>query len=106
MDAVAAIAPRLFAWQLVVLYAFAGSVAVIHLRGRVRFKFARQLTDHSTFVAPFNVLIYLFSAVPNKPYVPVSSVPDPGRPQDQLGGDPRRGHGASGSGAHQGRRRL
>jgi beta-hydroxylase len=76
MDAVAAIAPRLFAWQLVVLYAFAGSVAVIHLRGRVRFKFARQLTDHSTFVAPFNVLIYLFSAVPNKPYVPVSSVPD------------------------------
>src|SRR5215469_12867677 len=78
MDAVSAIVPRLFAWQLVALYVFAASVAVIHLRGRVRFKFARQLTDHSTFVAPFNVLMYLFSAVPNKPYIPVATLPQLG----------------------------
>ncbi|HXQ45868.1 MAG TPA: aspartyl/asparaginyl beta-hydroxylase domain-containing protein [Caulobacteraceae bacterium] len=71
-----AILPRLFAPQLVVLYAIAASAVLIQLRGRVRFSFARQLTDHSTFTAPYNVLMYLFSAVPNRPYIPVERVPE------------------------------
>jgi beta-hydroxylase len=45
------------------------SVAYIHLRGRVRYGFARQLTDHSTFLAPVNALIYLFSRVPAQPFL-------------------------------------
>lgn len=40
----------------------------VHFRGRVRLKFARQLTDHSTFTAPYNALVYLFSGVPNQSY--------------------------------------
>ena len=38
----------------------------VHFRGRVRLKFGRQLTDHSTFTAPYNALVYLFSGVPNR----------------------------------------
>ena len=71
-----ALTPRLVAPQLILLYVLAASVAVTHWRGQVRFKFARQLTDHSTFMAPYNVLMYLFSAVPNQPYIPVASLPD------------------------------
>jgi len=67
---------RLLAPQLLVLYAFAGSALAIHYRGRVRLSFGRQLTDHSTFMAPYNVLMYVFSAVPNRPVLPVSAVPD------------------------------
>jgi beta-hydroxylase len=48
---------------------FLASVLYIHLRGKVRYGFSRQLTDHSTFLAPFNALIYLFSRVPPKPYL-------------------------------------
>jgi len=67
---------RLLAPQFLVLYAFAASAVAIHYRGRVRLGFGRQLTDHSTIAAPYNVLMYLFSAVPNKPMLPVSAVPD------------------------------
>ncbi len=67
---------RLFAPQLLVFYAFAACVVMVHYRGRVRLSFGRQLTDHSAIMAPYNVLMYLFSAVPNKPMLPVSAVPD------------------------------
>jgi beta-hydroxylase len=59
-----------------VLYAFVAATMVVHFRGRERLKFARQLTDHSTLLAPYNVIMYLFSAVPNKPVLSVSAVPD------------------------------
>ncbi|HEX4125779.1 MAG TPA: aspartyl/asparaginyl beta-hydroxylase domain-containing protein [Tepidisphaeraceae bacterium] len=52
------------------------SACYIHFRGRVRHRFGRQLTDHSTFMAPYNALIYLFSAVPNKPILKVEEFPD------------------------------
>ena len=39
----------------------------VHFRGRVRHKFHRQLTDHSTIIAPYNAIMYGFSAVPNQP---------------------------------------
>jgi beta-hydroxylase len=71
-----AILPRLFAPQLVVLYAIALSALLIQLRGRVRLSFPRQLTDHSTFTAPYNVFMYMFSAVPNRPYIPVERLPE------------------------------
>ena len=67
---------RLIVPQFLVIYAFAASVLAIHYRGKVRLAFGRQLTDHSTIMAPYNVLMYLFSAVPNKPVLPVSVVPE------------------------------
>jgi len=67
---------RLLAPQFLVLYAFVAATMVVHFRGRERLKFARQLTDHSTLLAPYNVIMYLFSAVPNKPVLSVSVVPD------------------------------
>src|SRR5215831_11471678 len=67
---------RLIAPQFLVLYAFAASVLAVHYRGKVRLSFGRQLTDHSTVMAPYNALMYLFSAVPNKPVLPVSLVPE------------------------------
>jgi beta-hydroxylase len=49
--------------KFVVLYLFLLSVLYVHFRGRVRHKFHRQLVDHSAFLAPYNVLMYFFSAV-------------------------------------------
>ena len=45
------------------------SVLFVHLRGRARLRFGRQLLDHSGFFAPYNVFMYAFSAVPAKPYL-------------------------------------
>jgi beta-hydroxylase len=67
---------RLLAPQFLLLYGFVAATLVVHFRGRERLKFARQLTDHSTLLAPYNVLMYLFSAVPNKPVLSVGAIPD------------------------------
>jgi beta-hydroxylase len=73
---------RLFAPQFVVLYAFAASVLAVHFRGRIRLGFGRQLTDHSTFMAPYNVLMYLFSKVPNQPLLSPRTFPELDRLRD------------------------
>src|SRR5207237_4045657 len=62
--------------KFIVLYVFFASMMYVHLRGRVRHKFYRQLTDHSTFMAPYNALMYAFSAVPIKPFVDVNAFPE------------------------------
>lgn len=67
---------RLVAPQFLVLYAFVASVVAIHFRGRVRLSVGRQLAEPSIFAAPYNVLMYLFSAVPNKPVLPVTTIPE------------------------------
>ena len=66
----------LLAPKFIVLYAFVLSALFVHFRGRVRHRFSRQLTDHSTLFAPYNALMYLFSAVPNKPYLDVADFPE------------------------------
>ena len=48
----------------------------VHYRGQVRHKFTRQLTDHSSIVAPINCLMYLFSKVPTTPYIDVEQFPE------------------------------
>jgi beta-hydroxylase len=68
--------PLLLTPKFLALYAFLGAGAYVHLRGRVRHPLYRQLTDHSTVMAPYNVLMYLFSAVPNRPYVEVDRFPE------------------------------
>ncbi len=62
--------------KFIVLYVFIASAMVVHYRGRVRHGFFRQLTDHSSLMAPYNALMYLFSAVPNRPYVDVARFPE------------------------------
>jgi beta-hydroxylase len=67
---------RLFAPQFLVLWAFLGSAVAVHFRGKVRLGFWRQVSDHSTIMAPYNVLMYMFSAVPNRPILQVGMVPE------------------------------
>ncbi|HUL80718.1 MAG TPA: aspartyl/asparaginyl beta-hydroxylase domain-containing protein [Gammaproteobacteria bacterium] len=63
-----------WAFWIVVLFAVTGTL--IQLRGRVRLKLKRQIFDHSTFAAPYNLLMYAFSAKPTTPYVDVREFPD------------------------------
>ena len=67
---------RLFAPQFLLLWAFIGSALAVHFRGKVRLGFWRQVSDHSTIMAPYNVLMYMFSAVPNRPILQVGMVPE------------------------------
>ncbi len=60
-------------WLLLIV--FVGSAGWVHLRGRVRHRFTRQLTDHSTFMAPINAVMYATSAVPGRPYLDLDAFP-------------------------------
>jgi beta-hydroxylase len=55
---------RLIIIAIVAVYVLC--VLYIHLRGRARLRFSRQVLDHSGLFAPYNVLMYAFSAVPSK----------------------------------------
>jgi beta-hydroxylase len=52
------------------------SVLHIHFRGKVRLPIGRQLFDHSSFMAPINIFMHLFSRVPSTPYIPVREFPE------------------------------
>ena len=52
---------------LALVLLFFGCGLYMHLRGKVRHKLLRQLFDHSTFTAPFNVFMLMFSKVPRTP---------------------------------------
>lgn len=52
---------------MIVAYVVASGVYV-HFRGKVRHKPLRQLSDHSTFMAPINAFLYLFSKIPDRPF--------------------------------------
>jgi beta-hydroxylase len=45
------------------------SIFHIHFRGKVRLPFMRQLFDHSSFMAPINLFMHVFSKVPSQPYL-------------------------------------
>lgn len=62
--------------KFIILYTFILSTLYIHYRGAARYPLFRQLLDHSTFMAPINVFIYLFSKVPNQPYLNVAEFPE------------------------------
>ena len=66
----------LFSPQLLVLGVLVASAVAIQLRGRERMSLKRQVTDYSTFTAPFNVFLYAASAVPNRPYLDVAAFPE------------------------------
>ena len=62
--------------KYVLLALFLSSVAYVHLRGRVRFPFFRQLFNHSSLLAPYNALMYLFSAIPSRPLLGEREFPE------------------------------
>src|SRR5438874_8282311 len=68
--------PYVLAPEVFALGGLASSAVFVHFRGKVKHKFTRQLTDHSTFMAPYNALIYLFSGVPNKPILDKEGFPE------------------------------
>lgn len=55
---------------------FLTAVGFIHFRGKVRHPIFKQLFDHSAFVAPFNLFMYMFSKIPTTPYLPTSTFPE------------------------------
>jgi beta-hydroxylase len=61
---------------LIVLYLYTLSVVYIHFRGKVRLRFARQFTEHSGILAPYNSIMYLFSAVPKDPILETEDFPE------------------------------
>ena len=62
-----AIVGSLWSWKASFVYGYVAWALFVHLRGRERHKFHRQLTDHSTFVAPYNAVMYGFSASTRRP---------------------------------------
>ncbi len=70
-------------FKILVIVVFVLSTAYVHLRGRARLGFWRQLTDHSTFMAPINCFLYMFSKAPPQPYLPLSQFPELQPLQDQ-----------------------
>jgi beta-hydroxylase len=59
-----------------ILFIYIIAVAYTQFRGKVRLKFFRQLVNHSTFIAPINALMYLFSGVPTKPFLDTADFPE------------------------------
>ena len=72
----AAVVDALFSWRASFVYGYLAWALFVHYRGRVRHKFHKQLTDHSTIIAPYNAIMYAFSAVPNRPYIDVARFPE------------------------------
>lgn len=76
MTTLSAVAPILLTPKWLIAGAWAGSVAYVHFRGKVRHSLLRQLADHSTFTAPLNALIYLFSATSKGPMLNPDDLPE------------------------------
>jgi len=52
---------------------YAICILYVHFRGKAKLPFLRQVFDHSSFVSPINIFIYLFSKPsPKQTYIPVS----------------------------------
>ena len=65
-----------FAIKAGLILLFVASIFYVHLRGKARLPVLRQFVNHSAFFAPYNALMYLFSAVPSKPYLDRSKFPE------------------------------
>lgn len=58
------------------IFIFVACGVYVNLRGKVRFRAMRAITDHSVFMAPINCLFYAFSKYPNRPFVETSGFTD------------------------------
>jgi beta-hydroxylase len=62
--------------KIAIVFIFVTTATYTHFRGRVRLKLKRQIGDHSTVMAPYNTLMYMFSAVPATPYIDIKRFPE------------------------------
>src|SRR4029453_16981293 len=72
----AAVVDALWSWKASFVYGYIAWALFVHLRGRERHRFHKQLTDHSTIVAPYNAVMYSFSAGPNQPFIDMGRFPE------------------------------
>jgi len=52
------------------------AIVNMHYRGSVRFPWSRQILTHTNYLAPYNLLMNLCSALPNKPLLDVNAIED------------------------------
>ena len=62
--------------QVIAGAVLAGSAMALHYRGRARLAPLRQAGDHSTFTAPYNMLVYAASRTPPGPMLALDGHPD------------------------------
>ncbi len=65
----------LLSWKFIVVYVYLFATLYVHFRGKDRRPLLRQIGDHNTLVAPYNVFMYWFSAVPPTPILKVADFP-------------------------------
>jgi hypothetical protein len=75
--------------KIVIAALFVACVLYIHFRGKVRARWSRQLLDHSSFMAPINVVMYMFSKVPTTPFLDPAKEFPAGAAAPELADDPR-----------------
>ncbi|HET7591786.1 MAG TPA: aspartyl/asparaginyl beta-hydroxylase domain-containing protein, partial [Rhodanobacteraceae bacterium] len=68
------LAIRLAILALIVLFLL--SALAVHFRSRVRLRLRKQLASHATVFAPYNLLMYAFSAVPGIAFPDRRGFPD------------------------------
>jgi len=68
--------------EYIVVATWLAAGAYVHYRGKVRHPLSRQISDHSTVLAPVNCFMYFFSGVPNRPYVERARLPELDRVRD------------------------
>jgi beta-hydroxylase len=62
--------------RVLFLFWLIASTSYVAMRGKVRFAFWRQLSDHSTFLAPINAVFYMCSTLRRGAYIDASSFPE------------------------------
>lgn len=66
----------IFSFKYIIVLLFVSTTLYTHFRGKKRLPFIRQLVNHSTFMSPINVFMYLFSKVPTDPFVDRKHFPE------------------------------
>ena len=59
---------------LFILSIYIVAIVQMHYRGHVRFHIFRQMITHTNYLAPYNLLMNLFSKLPNKPILNTESI--------------------------------